>query len=194
MIERGPFYSYEDTVLVPGLLDLEKTPYWYNLTSTPQAGLNNGTVQVPAAKVVRGGTVINGMFFDRGSAADYNAWEELGNSGWSWESLLPYFKKSETFTPADPRYAREFDVSWEETDHGYGGPVRASYPVYQYPSITNFFDAWHSLGVSTPNIPAMALPMACFGHLAHLIRPTRQGLMHGLRIMTAYSIDRDIIC
>lgn len=33
------------------------------------------------------------MFFNRGSAADYDAWEKLGNPGWSWEDLLPYFKK-----------------------------------------------------------------------------------------------------
>jgi choline dehydrogenase-like flavoprotein len=34
------------------------------------------------------------MFFDRGSAVDYDAWESLGNDGWAWEDLLPYFKKA----------------------------------------------------------------------------------------------------
>ena len=75
--------------MVLGLLNLTSTPYWYDLTSTPQAGLGNNTFQVPAAQVVGGGTVINGMFFDRGAAADYDAWEELGNPGWGWKSLLP---------------------------------------------------------------------------------------------------------
>lgn len=36
---------------------------------------------------------MNGMFFNRGSAGDYDAWEKLGNPGWGWEGLLPYFKK-----------------------------------------------------------------------------------------------------
>jgi choline dehydrogenase-like flavoprotein len=42
---------------------------------------------------VGGGTVVNGMFFARGAAADYDAWEQLGNPGWGWEGLLPYFQK-----------------------------------------------------------------------------------------------------
>lgn len=81
-------------MLVPGLLNLTSTPYWFNITSTPQEGLNNASFQIPAAAVVGGGTVINGMFFDRGSAEDYDAWEKLGNPGWSWAGLLPYFKKA----------------------------------------------------------------------------------------------------
>jgi len=42
---------------------------------------------------VGGGTVVNGMFFARGAAADYDAWEQLGNPGWGWDGLLLYFKK-----------------------------------------------------------------------------------------------------
>ena len=148
--------------MVPGLLNLTSTPYWYDLTSTPQSGLKNGTFQVPAAQVVGGGTVINGMFLDRGSAADYDAWEEHGNPGWNWNDLLPYVKKSETFTPAKQDFAEQFDISWDEHAHGYGGPVRSSYPVYQFPSIPNFFRAWHSLGVTTPKDPAGGTPWGVF--------------------------------
>lgn len=102
------------------------------------------------------------MFFDRGSAADYDAWEELGNPGWNWKSLLPYFHKSESFTPADAGYAQDFDISWEDSFHGFGGPVRASFPVYQYPSVHNFFDAWHSLGVTTPRDPGAGTAFGVF--------------------------------
>lgn len=48
---------------------------------------------VYAASVVGGGSTINGMLFDRGSAEDYNNWEKLNNPGWGWAGLLPYFKK-----------------------------------------------------------------------------------------------------
>ncbi len=93
MIEYGPLDQGEDSVLVPGLLDLENSPYWFNLTSVPQPGLKGRTSRVPCAAAVGGSTIINGIFWDRGDEADYDAWEELGNPGWGWEDLLPYFKK-----------------------------------------------------------------------------------------------------
>lgn len=94
MIEYGPLDKQEPSVLVPGLLDLPSSPYMsFNLTSTPQRGLNNRTIEIPAGSAVGGGTVVNGIFFDRGAAADYDAWAELGATGWDWAGLLPYFKK-----------------------------------------------------------------------------------------------------
>ncbi|GME57972.1 Glucose-methanol-choline oxidoreductase [Neofusicoccum parvum] len=153
VIEYGPLDQHEDSVLVPGLLDLDKTPYWFNLTSVPQEGLDNNTFQVPAAAVVGGGTVINGMFFDRAAAVDYDVWERLGNPGWGWKGLLPYFKKMEKFTPADEDFAAEWNVSWDLSAHGLDGPVQSSYPPYQYPSIKNFFRGCYSLGISTPPDP-----------------------------------------
>jgi choline dehydrogenase-like flavoprotein len=65
----------------------------FNLTSTPQRNLNNRKIEIPAGAAVGGGTVVNGIFFDRGAAADYDAWAELGANGWDWSGLLPYFKK-----------------------------------------------------------------------------------------------------
>jgi len=67
--------------------------YLRNYVSVPQPGLDGRTSPVYSAAVVGGGTVVNGMFFNRGSAGDYDAWEQLGNPGWAWKDLLPYFKK-----------------------------------------------------------------------------------------------------
>ena len=69
------------------------TEYERVYTSVPQAGLDNRTAPLYTGAVVGGGTVVNGMFFHRGSAGDYDAWEKLGNPGWGWKDLLPYFKK-----------------------------------------------------------------------------------------------------
>ena len=76
---------------LPGLPVPEKYTRAYE--SVPQPELNNRTSTLYAGAVVGGGTVVNGMFFNRGSAGDYEAWEKLGNPGWGWEGLLPYFKK-----------------------------------------------------------------------------------------------------
>lgn len=90
-MQKGNSDGQEPGVLVPGILPPEK--YSRNYQSIPQPGLNNRSSPVYSAAVVGGGTVINGMFFNRGSAQDYDAWEALGNPGWGWKDLLPYFKK-----------------------------------------------------------------------------------------------------
>jgi choline dehydrogenase-like flavoprotein len=81
----------ENGTVVPGLAVPDK--YVKTHTSVPQPGLDNRTSVLYTGAVVGGGTVVNGMFFNRGSAADYDAWERLGNPGWGWTGLLPYFEK-----------------------------------------------------------------------------------------------------
>ena len=76
---------------VPGLPVPEK--YLRNYQSVPQKGLNGRSSPVYTGAVVGGGTVVNAMFFNRGSKLDYESWVKLGNPGWGWSDLLPYFKK-----------------------------------------------------------------------------------------------------
>lgn len=64
-----------------------------NLVSVPQPGFDNQTFSLAVGSVVGGGSIVNGMAFDRGTQPDYDAWGALGNEGWDWDSLLTYFKK-----------------------------------------------------------------------------------------------------
>ncbi|KAI9780602.1 MAG: hypothetical protein M1816_002798 [Peltula sp. TS41687] len=146
VLEYGPLDHQEPGVLVPGVPMPEE--YSRNYQSIPQAGLNNRSSPVYSAAVVGGASVINGMFFNRGSAGDYDAWEKLGNPGWSWKDLLPYFKKSETFTPPPKELAARFPISSDLSPHGTSGPVGSSFPVYQYPVLDYFYRAWASIGVA----------------------------------------------
>ena len=77
---------------------------------------------------------MNGMFLNRGSSEDYDAWEKLGNPGWGWHGLLPYFKKSVTFTPPGLWLQKEFGATFDE-DAAYGkdGPIHASNPAWAWP-------------------------------------------------------------
>ncbi|KAI9828361.1 MAG: hypothetical protein M1832_002789 [Thelocarpon impressellum] len=142
-------YGYTDGllpgVLVPGLAPPPE--FSRNYVSVPQAGLNNNTSPLYTAAVVGGGTVINGMFYHRGSAEDYNSWERLGNPGWGWNDVLPYFKKAENFTPPPPELAAEYPISSDLGPHGTTGPVQSSFPVFQFPVIKYFYRAWESIGV-----------------------------------------------
>lgn len=68
---------------------------WMYMTE-PDPGINNQRSYWPRGKVIGGSSSINAMVYIRGQADDYNDWCDLGNSGWGWDDVLPYFKKSET--------------------------------------------------------------------------------------------------
>ncbi|MEH2180577.1 GMC family oxidoreductase [Nostoc sp.] len=63
--------------------------------SEPEPYLNNRKIFCPRGKVLGGSSSINSMVYIRGNHHDYDHWQELGNSGWSYQDVLPYFKKSE---------------------------------------------------------------------------------------------------
>lgn len=69
------------------------TKYDWNISYAPTEYVANNSISIPQGKIVGGSTKLNRMVFDRGSESDYDRWEDLGNQGWGWEALLPYFKK-----------------------------------------------------------------------------------------------------
>lgn len=94
IIEAGDFDSNEDFVTVPALAGgAVGTQYDWNISYAATPSVNGRNVPLPQGKVVGGSTKLNRMNFNRGSKSDYDSWEALGNEGWNWESLLPYFKK-----------------------------------------------------------------------------------------------------
>ena len=70
----------------------------------PDPELNNRIGFWPRGKVLGGSSSINAMVYIRGQHADFNDWEELGNKGWGWQDVLPYFKKSETNDAGSDNY------------------------------------------------------------------------------------------
>jgi choline dehydrogenase len=67
----------------------------WRMTTAPDPGLNGRVLSYPRGKVLGGCTSVNGMIYMRGQAADYDHWRQLGNTGWGWDDVLPYFRKSE---------------------------------------------------------------------------------------------------
>ncbi|KAF7937202.1 uncharacterized protein EAE98_001516 [Botrytis deweyae] len=157
VIEAGNFHNNEDFITVP-LITTANLPvlgngprgtiYDWNTTSVPQSNLGNRSIDLPAGKVIGGSSAINGMAFMRGNAAEYDHWEELGNAGWNWEGLLPYFKESEHFTPADEEEVQDWGIEYDANVHGENGFVQNGYPSFVWPSTKNFLNAFFELGVS----------------------------------------------
>ena len=76
-----------------------KTDWCYK--TEPDPGLNNRSLDWPRGKTLGGSSSINGLLYVRGQPQDFNHWRQLGNSGWSWEDVLPLFKRSESWEGQD---------------------------------------------------------------------------------------------
>ena len=63
----------------------------------PEDNVSGRRIPIPRGRVLGGSSSINGMLYVRGQALDYDVWGQLGNRGWSYSDILPYFKKSENF-------------------------------------------------------------------------------------------------
>ena len=137
------------TTLIPYASTTLNTADMFNLTSAPISGLNNAQYPVYIGSMVGGGSLVNGMEFDRAAAADYDAWESLGNPGWGWDGLLPYFKKSSTFTPPAAALAQEYNITWDLSAYG-NGPVQSTISPYLYTDLKTELQAWNELSVPRP--------------------------------------------
>ena len=89
----------------------------------------------PRGKVLGGTSSINGMIYMRGNAADYDQWRQLGNEGWDYEFVLPYFRKAED----NERGADEY--------HGSGGPLRVSNQPYEWEIAKALLEACQQAGI-----------------------------------------------
>jgi len=92
------------------------------LKTEAEPGLNGRSLNYPRGKLLGGCSSINGMLYLRGQAQDYDTWAQLGNAGWSWDEVLPYFKKSEKHYAVDD----EFHSSTGEL---HVQPQRLAWPV-----------------------------------------------------------------
>ena len=99
----------------------------------PDPGAADRRVFWPRGKVLGGSSSINGMVYIRGQAEDFDHWRQLGNAGWSFEDVLPYFKRA------------EHQVRGADGFHGTGGPLCVS-DVAQHPICEAFIAATTELG------------------------------------------------
>ena len=95
-----------------GIAAILPTPFYnWAYKPEPQKGLNGRTGYQPRGRALGGSSAINAMLYVRGHQKDYDEWRDLGNPGWGWDDVLPYFKKSE-------------GNAWGEDElHGASGPL-----------------------------------------------------------------------
>jgi choline dehydrogenase len=134
---------------IPGAFyKLFRTEVDWDYSTEPQAGLSGRRLYMPRGKVLGGSSSINAMIYIRGHRADYDHWAELGNRGWDFDSVLPYFKKSEDLVD----YKQQLDAGDDPgTYHGSGGEMAVSPNPDPHPLAEAFIDAAEELGFSRNN-------------------------------------------
>ncbi|KAG9967372.1 putative glucose oxidase, partial [Aureobasidium melanogenum] len=127
LVEAGPTVFNDSRVFEPD----PAGPAWgteldWNYTTIPQIYANNSTLLYHAGRDVGGTSTINGMVYLRPTSDEVDSWSSLGNPGLTWDSLLPYYKKSEHLQlPTDPRALAE--TSYVASVNGFVGPVKVGW-------------------------------------------------------------------
>ncbi|TAL93190.1 MAG: choline dehydrogenase [Paraburkholderia sp.] len=107
----------------------------WGFNTEPVPGLNGRQLFWPRGKTLGGSSAINGMVFTRGNKADYDDWSAMGNPGWSWADVLPYFKKLED----NERGANEH--------RGTGGPLKIADPAVKPQIMYDFIESAVQSGI-----------------------------------------------
>ncbi|KEO86637.1 glucose-methanol-choline oxidoreductase [Erythrobacter sp. JL475] len=138
LIEAG---GRNDNILIktPGFMPFIRNSSNYKYETVPQKGLNGRIGYQPRGKGLGGSSAINAMVYIRGHKWDYDNWAALGCDGWSYDDVLPYFKKAESNERGEDAY------------HGAGGPLFVSNQRSPNPTSLAFVEAAAELQLRTNN-------------------------------------------
>lgn len=135
LLEAGPPDKSMWINIPAGFTKLLNSPiYNWNFETEPEDNVAGRRIPIPRGRTLGGSSSINGMLYVRGNPLDYNTWAQFGNRGWSYDSVLPYFKKSENFE-GDSDDAR-----------GHGGPLNVADMRERHELLDAFIDAAASEG------------------------------------------------
>ena len=136
LLEAGPADDYLWIHLPIGYAKTMFHPvYNWGFYTEPEPAMNNRRVYWPRGRGLGGSSSINGLIYIRGQHEDYDRWQALGNDGWGWRDVLPYFVKSEGNSRGAGAY------------HGGDGPLRCSDIGERHPLMDAIIDAANELGV-----------------------------------------------
>lgn len=138
LLEAGPTDQKNPLIKMPaGIAALMfSRRYTWRYWTTPQMHLGNREMFQPRGKTLGGSSSINACVNIRGNAADFNLWSDLGCEGWSYDEVLPYFKKSESYAPL-----RQNDSNELVRFHGNQGPLHIASSSHLNPVSSAFVQA-----------------------------------------------------
>lgn len=107
----------------------------WGYTTTPQKQLFGRCISYPRGRAVGGTSVLNLMMYVRGNRGDYDRWEAMGNPGWGYDDVLPYFRRSEG------------NMAFADNYYGTDGPMGVETSPHRHPLCERFLQAAQSIGI-----------------------------------------------
>ncbi len=128
--------DWDWTVRMPAAMGInfQREKFNYRYQSEPEPHLNGRRIYQPRGKILGGSSSINGMCYTRGNPNDYERWASEGAAGWSYQDVLPYFKRLESFDGSDDLY------------RGRSGPIRVRNGPCALPAYGAFLKAGEQAG------------------------------------------------
>src|ERR1700755_2837061 len=122
-------------IRIPAIFPIRfKTELDWDLFSDPEPGLDDRRLYLPRGRMLGGCSSINAMIYIRGNRLDYDAWADAGCTGWGYEDVLPFFRRSED------------NERGEDEFHGVGGPLSVSDARSVHPLLHAWVDAAQQAG------------------------------------------------
>jgi len=134
LLEAGGSDAHPLVAAPLGETQMLGTKFDWNFKGEPEPELGDRRFALPRGRVLGGSSGINGQIYFRGHPRDYDEWVELGNPGWSYKDVLPYFKRSERWEGGESEY------------RGGSGPIRTAFGHYNNPLYDAFLEAGHQSG------------------------------------------------
>jgi choline dehydrogenase len=134
LVEAGGADTAQEIHMPIAFSAMFKTGLDWDLFSEREPGLDNRRIYLPRGKMLGGSSSINAMVYIRGNRADYDEWAAAGHDGWSYDEVLPYFKRAED------------NERGEDEFHGTGGPLSVSEGRSMHPLADAMIEATVSAG------------------------------------------------
>ncbi|KAF4629188.1 hypothetical protein G7Y89_g8962 [Cudoniella acicularis] len=135
------FPLYDVPAMAAGMLGSQLD---WGFVTPAQKSLNDRSITYHRGRSLGGSTAINGLAYGRGSASVFDLWEKMGNPGWGWDCVFPYFKKSSTFNPSKTNGTYE---TFDPAGYSNGdGPLQLTYTNFVTPASETFIEAIDDLG------------------------------------------------
>ncbi|KLJ13712.1 hypothetical protein EMPG_09378 [Blastomyces silverae] len=169
VLEAGTSHLEDPRVNIPALwTTLFGTDADWAFATVPQPTLAGRTIRAAQGKMLGGSSAINGQAFVSASKAVIDAWSNLGNEGWTWENLQPYYRKSYTLNLPDEETREHLGLKWVDPSvHGSSGPIQVSFPgQVQNPLVKAWVDMSKNIGYEATADPYSGASVGGFSSLA----------------------------